>query len=92
MTKFDIGYANRAGLDAWGKVIGVRRRWFGLEPEASYRRRLVEAMNNPDGLLNRPRCDSGDHKVWKGPGTVRHKSGWVIFAGHCVRCGRRIGE
>ncbi|TXG97725.1 MAG: hypothetical protein E6R08_06295 [Nevskiaceae bacterium] len=90
--EWTINYANRAGLKAWGKIFGLRRRWFGLESEASFRRRLVDAMNSPDGRLNQKVPAPRACVPWRGAGTTKHKSGWPILPGYCVHCGRKVRE
>lgn len=36
--------ANRKALNVWGATFGVKRRWFGLEPNFIFRRRILDAL------------------------------------------------
>lgn len=37
---------SRNELDFWADIFGLRRRWFGLEPNSMLRRRLVRAIRS----------------------------------------------
>lgn len=52
--------ARRSDLDVLAGYYGVRRRWFGLEPDRMLRRRTYAAITR--SLMRRPRINWWD--VW----------------------------